>query len=196
MTYTAQNPEAKQPRLIGYSRVSTPDQSLAMQTDALAAAGCDRVFQDAGISGATSDRSGLQKALASLAQGDTLIVWKLDRLSRSLTDTIALLDDLTRRGIAFRSLTEPMLDSTSAVGRMVVQLFAVLAECERNLARERTKAGLAAAKKRGAKLGRPQRLTHDQLAHARQLIASGNEKRAVARLLGVDPATLRRRLSA
>ena len=139
--------------LIGYARVSTNDQSPQLQQDALAAAGCGECFTDT-ASGANGDRLGLRTALSACRAGDTLVVWKLDRLGRSLTHLVETIQSLDTRGVGFRSLQEQR-DTTTAGGRLIFHLFASLAEFERDLIRERTNAGLAAARARGRKGGRP-----------------------------------------
>jgi DNA invertase Pin-like site-specific DNA recombinase len=133
------------PMLIGYARVSTVDQNLALQRDALTEAGCQRIFTEQ-ISGAVADRPVLHDALEFARSGDTLIVWKLDRLARSMKQSIETIEDLRVRGIGFRSLTEA-LDTTTAQGRLVFHMFGARAEFERSLIRERTQAGLAAARR-------------------------------------------------
>ena len=172
----------------GYARVSTADQNLALQRDALTAAGCERIFTDT-MTGTSTERPGLTKALAALSAGDTLIVWKLDRLGRSLAYLVQLVADLGGRGIGFRSLSDP-IDTESAGGRLVLHIMGALAEFERSLIVERTQAGLQAAKKRGRKLGRPTKLTAAQAGHARALLASGEDGRTVARSFGVARSTL------
>jgi DNA invertase Pin-like site-specific DNA recombinase len=182
--------------MIGYARVSTEDQNLALQLDALRGAGCEDIFQDTG-SGADDGRKGLSQALAALASGDVLVVWKLDRLGRSLASLVGLVEALQGRGAGLKVLTGAgaSLDTTKPEGRFILGVFAALAEFERELIRERTKAGMAAAKRRGRHVGRPRKLTTHKLDHARQLIADGKETKAgAAALLGVDPVTLRRHL--
>jgi DNA invertase Pin-like site-specific DNA recombinase len=137
---------------IGYARVSTDDQTLDLQTDALLSAGCERLFQDK-ASGAKADRPGLSQALSFARKGDVLVVWRLDRLGRSLPELVRLVGELDSLGIGFESLTEK-IDASTAAGRLVFHVFAALAEFERNLIRERTHAGLAAARARGRKGGR------------------------------------------
>ena len=139
--------------LLGYARVSTADQNLALQRDALTEAGCQKIFTEQ-ISGAVTDRPALHEALAFARSGDTLIVWKLDRLARSMKQLIETIEELRLRGIGFRSLTEA-LDTTTAQGRLVFHMFGALAEFERSLIRERTQAGLAAARRAGRTGGRP-----------------------------------------
>ena len=173
---------------MGYARISTADQDLALQRDALAAAGCERIFTDT-ITGTSIDRPGLTKALAALSPGDTLIVWKLDRLGRSLSHLVTLIAELGERGVSFRSLSDP-IDTTSASGRLVMHMMGALAEFERSLIVERTQAGLQAAKRRGVKLGRPAKLTAAQVAHAKALLAAGENGRSVARSFGVARSTL------
>jgi DNA invertase Pin-like site-specific DNA recombinase len=181
--------------LVGYARVSTADQSLDLQRDALKAAGVERGFTDQ-ASGRLADRPGLAAALAALNCGDVLVVWKLDRLGRSLRHLVETVSALERRGIGLRVLSGG-IDTTSAAGRLVFGIFAALAEFEAELIRERTLAGLAAAKARGRSGGRPRALTTKQLHHARLLI---EEERAsikdVAATLGVARSTLYRALAA
>lgn len=139
---------------IGYVRVSDKDQSENLQIDALRAAGCDTIFGDHGVSGAITQRCGLDDMLTSLEAGDTLVVWKLDRLGRSTIHLLQLLSDLRDRGVEFQAITQG-IDTTTAVGRMLYGQLAVFAEYERSLISERTKAGMAAAKARGVHVGRP-----------------------------------------
>jgi DNA invertase Pin-like site-specific DNA recombinase len=178
--------------LIGYARVSTADQTLALQEDALRQAGCDKIFRDV-ISGAAAERPGLAEALAYARPGDVLVVWKLDRLGRSLAHLIDLVQQLDTRGIGLHSLHE-QLDTTSAGGRLIFHLFGALAEFERALIRERTVAGLAAARARGRVGGRPRRLTCEQVAMARRLIADGAAVVQVAAAFHVHRTTLYRAL--
>jgi DNA invertase Pin-like site-specific DNA recombinase len=138
---------------VGYARISTTDQTLNLQKDALAQAGCEQLFTDT-MSGAKAERPGLTEALAFMRSGDVLVVWKLDRLGRSLKNLIELLTKLDERGVGFRSLTES-IDTTTSSGKLIFHIFGALAEFERNLIRERTRAGLAAARARGRKGGRP-----------------------------------------
>ena len=172
----------------GYARVSTDDQKADLQIAALKAAGCRHVFTDT-ASGAASKRPELTRCLASLRAGDVLVVWKLDRLGRSLSHLVAVLTDLQKRGVAFRSLTEA-IDTESAAGRLMGHILGALAEFERALIVERTQAGLKAAKQRGQKLGRKPSLSDDQRKHARELLAKGESPAAVAKLLNVCRATL------
>lgn len=144
-------------RKVGYARVSTEEQKVDLQLNALKQAGCDQIFVDEGVSGAKADRVGLKKVLASLQPGDTLVVWRLDRLGRSLINLVSLMSELGSRGIEFYSLMEN-IDTTSAGGRLVFHLMAALAEFERSLISERTRAGMEAAKLRGIQVGRPRRI--------------------------------------
>lgn len=139
--------------LIGYARVSTHEQTLALQEDALKAASCDQLYKDI-VSGAQTERDGLDQALRYARRGDTLVVWRLDRLGRSLKHLLEVLTDLEQRGIGFRSLTES-IDTTTPGGKLIFHIFGALAEFERNLIRERTLAGQAAARARGRRGGHP-----------------------------------------
>ena len=177
----------------GYARVSTDDQNTALQLAALKRAGCTTLFTDEGLSGATVKRPALTRCLKALRPGDTLIVWKLDRLGRNLRDLITLLDELRTQGIKFRSLTEH-IDTETAAGRAMWQMIGVLAELERSLITERTRAGAKAAKSRGVKFGRKLKLTPQQKHHARQLLTQGMTVQEVASLLNVHRATLYRAL--
>jgi len=181
--------------LIGYARVSTHDQTPHLQMDALSGAACEKVFVEQ-ASGAQRDRPQLLAALdyARDGAGDILVVWKLDRLARSLSQLIETVEALDRRGIGLRSLTEA-IDTTSAGGRLVFHLFGAMAEFERELIRERTKAGLVAARARGRVGGRPASLSADDLVAARALLSDPTITVAdVARRLDVAPATLYRHL--
>ena len=177
----------------GYARTSTGDQTTAPQLAALQTARCSHIFEDRGISGATAQRPALRRCLRTLRAGDTLVVWKLDRLGRSLRDLIAMLDDLRERGVRFQSLTEA-IDTSTPTGRAMWQMIGVLAELERSLIAERTRAGVEAARRRGVKFGRKRKLSAGQIAHARELIAKGESRRYVAELLNVGRVTLYRAL--
>src|SRR3712207_3967728 len=155
--------------LIGYARISTLEQTLALQQDALTAAGCERLYTDT-ASGARTDRPGLEQALSNLRPGDTLVVWRLDRLGRSLEHLIATIRHLEQQGIHFRSLQE-QLDTATSGGKLVFHVFGALAEFERDLIRERTKAGLEAARARGRRGGRPRKLTSKKIEQLRTLAA-------------------------
>ena len=183
------------PMLIGYARVSTVDQNLGLQRDALTEAGCQKIFTEQ-MSGAVADRPALHDAVEFARSGDTLIVWKLDRLARSMKQLVETIETLRAKGIGFRSLTEA-LDTTTAQGRLVFHMFGALAEFERSLIRERTQAGLAAARRLGRKGGRPPKLTEDDLEAARALLANPDiGVTQIAHRLGVSPATLYRYIPA
>jgi DNA invertase Pin-like site-specific DNA recombinase len=179
-----------QTMLVGYARVSTLDQNLDLQLDALRAAGCEHIFSDR-TSGIRADRPGFRDALAYAREGDSVVVWKLDRLSRSLSHLIETVQELERRGIGFRSLTEA-IDTSSTGGKAIFPLFAALASVERSLIQERTKAGLAAARQRGRVGGRPKLMTNEKLQAAAKLLASGTSPREIADILGVLLPTLYR----
>lgn len=179
--------------LVGYARVSTQDQKTELQMDALKAVGCERVFVEK-ASGAQRDRPELKAALDYVRAGDTIVVWKLDRLARSLKQLIETVDDLQRREIGFRSLTEA-IDTTTPGGRLIFHIFAALAEFERSIIRERTMAGLLAARSRGRVGGRPRSLTEQDLQIARALLREHALSVAdIASRLGVTSSTLYRYL--
>jgi DNA invertase Pin-like site-specific DNA recombinase len=179
--------------LVGYARVSTLDQKPTLQIDALKAAGCTRIFTEK-ASGAQRERPELSAALDYIRQGDTLVVWKLDRLARSMRQLIETVEDLQSRGIELRSLTES-IDTATPGGRLVFHIFGALAEFERAVIRERTSAGLQAARERGKKGGRPRTLGPKDLAAAKALLADPAIRvEDVAARLKVSPATLYRHL--
>jgi DNA invertase Pin-like site-specific DNA recombinase len=178
---------------VGYARVSTIDQDPALQRDALAAAECVKVFEDC-ASGARADRAGLRAALDYVHDGDVLIVWKLDRLGRSLPHLIETVSALEKRGVGFRSITEA-IDTTTSGGRLVFHLFGALGQFERDLIQERTRAGLAAAAARGRKGGRKPVVTGDKLERARALIAKDLTVREAATRLKVGKTALYAALS-
>jgi DNA invertase Pin-like site-specific DNA recombinase len=179
--------------LVGYARVSTRDQSPDLQLDALRAAGCGRIFEET-ASGAQRDRPELAAALDYMRAGDSLVVWKLDRLARSTKQLIETVESLDRRGIGFRCLTQA-IDTATAGGRLVFTIFSAIAEFEREIIRERTRAGLAAARARGRTGGRPPALSPKDLAAARALLADpALTVTEIARTLGVAPATLYRHI--
>jgi DNA invertase Pin-like site-specific DNA recombinase len=155
--------------LIGYARVSTHDQSLDLQTDALKKAGCVKIYEDI-ESGAKTERKGLEEALQYIRPGDTLVVWRLDRLGRSLKDLIIRITELHDKNIGFKSITES-IDTTTSSGKLVFHIFGALAEFERDIIQERTHAGLQAARVRGNKGGRPKAVTPKKSAMARKLYA-------------------------
>ncbi len=178
--------------LVGYARVSTAEQTLALQEDALRMAGCEKIFTDT-MRGVRAERPGLAGALAFLRPGDVLVVWRLDRLGRSLKALIETLNGLEARGIGFKSLTE-QLDTTTSGGKLIFHVFGALAEFERDLIRERTQAGLAAARARGRRGGRPKKLgTPTKVAMAQALY---DDKRhsvtEICKTLGISRATLYR----
>jgi DNA invertase Pin-like site-specific DNA recombinase len=178
--------------IVGYARVSTEDQTLALQQDALQAAGCSRIFTDT-VSGAKAERPGLTQALDHLREGDTLVVWRLDRLGRSLANLIELMTLLDDRKIGFHSLTE-QIDTTTSGGKLIFHIFGALAEFERNLNRERTMAGLRAARARGRQGGRPRLLeSARKVAMAQTLYDDRNNSiRDICKTLGISRATLYR----
>jgi DNA invertase Pin-like site-specific DNA recombinase len=179
---------------IGYARVSTEEQDLRLQLDALRAASCDHIFRDNGVSAVSRDRPGLQRALSRLKPGDVLVVWKLDRLGRSLAHLIEVITDLRDAGIGLQSLQE-QIDTTSAGGRFYFHMLAALAEFERELIAERTRAGMSAAKRAGVQLGRPPKLSPADVSRARRDLAGGAALAALAARLGVSKATLKRAIN-
>ena len=174
---------------VGYVRVSTADQDVALQNDALTKAGVEKIFEDQGVSGSKTDRPGLKAALDYLREGDTLVVWKLDRLGRSMSHLLKTVSDLEERGVGFRSLTE-QIDTTTSAGRLVFGIFGALGQFERDLIRERTNAGLAAAAARGRKGGRPTAATPAKVAEARKHIARGLTVREAAARVKVGKTAL------
>lgn len=184
---------------VGYARVSTADQNPNLQLDALRSANCDRIFEER-ASGAQADRPELARALDHLRDGDTFVVWRLDRLGRSLKDLVRIVNELEARGVGFQSLQES-IDSTTPSGRLTFHIFASLAEFERELVRERTRAGLAAARSRGRRGGRPSVMTPKKLAVARALLKevdsdgkSAHTYESVAETIGVSRSTIYRAL--
>lgn len=178
---------------IGYARVSTSDQNLDLQIDALTSAGCTRIFKDK-ESGSVDDRCGLSEALEFVRPGDTLVVWKLDRLGRSIRHLIDTVTKLQEQQIGFKSLQEA-IDSNSPGGKLVFHLFAALAEFERAILVDRTKAGLAAARARGRVGGRPLKMEPHKIQIAKTLMAEpGHQVAVVAKTLGVSRSTLYRHL--
>ncbi|NOR62856.1 MAG: helix-turn-helix domain-containing protein [Rhodobacteraceae bacterium] len=175
---------------IGYARVSTEDQTTASQIDALTAAGCERVFEET-ASGAKTDRPVLAETIEYLREGDVLVAWRLDRVARSLPHLISLMDDLKQRGIGLRSLTE-QIDTTTASGKLIFHIFAALSEFERDIIRQRTRAGLVAARKRGRVGGRPRVMTAEKITAAKKLLASGEPAKDVATMLSISLPTLYR----
>jgi DNA invertase Pin-like site-specific DNA recombinase len=176
--------------LIGYARVSTQDQNLDLQIDALTKAGCEKLFDDK-TSGSRAERPGLSKALETLRTGDTLVVWKLDRLGRSVKNLVDLVAALQKQGIQFNSLTDA-IDTATPSGRFFFHVMASLAEMERELTIERTRAGLETARKLGRKGGRKRRMTDSKIESAKRLLADGVPLRDVALNLSVSIPTLYR----
>jgi DNA invertase Pin-like site-specific DNA recombinase len=176
--------------LIGYARVSTHEQTLNLQQDALTKAGCTKIFTDT-ASGAKTERIGLEEALTYVRKGDTLVVWRLDRLGRSLPHLITTMTDLEERGIGFKSLTEN-IDTTTSGGKLIFHIFGALAEFERNLIRERTQAGLTAARARGKTGGRPKVLTDRKLSIAKDLYDRRHPIAEILQTLKVSKATFYR----
>ncbi len=181
--------------LIGYARVSTVDQDVALQRDALHQAGCTRIFEDYGVSGVKTERPALLAALAYIREGDVLVVWKLDRLGRSLAHLITTVSDLEKRGVGLRSLTEA-IDTTTSGGRLIFHVFGALGQFERDVIRERTRAGLTAAAARGRKGGRKPVVTADKLKRARALRTQGLNVRETAKRLKVGKTALYEALAA
>src|ERR687885_2778915 len=174
--------------LIGYARVSTDDQNLDLQRDALEKAGCELIFDDM-VSGTKARRAGLEQALSHLREGDTLVVWRLDRLGRSLRHLIDTVTDLQERGIGFKSLTES-IDTTTSGGKLVFHIFGALAEFEREIIRERTRAGLLAARARGRRGGRPKALKDKKVAMAQALYNDKHNSIAeICKTLNISRAT-------
>jgi DNA invertase Pin-like site-specific DNA recombinase len=177
---------------IGYARVSTDDQNLDLQIAALEHAGCDRIFTDHGISGAQFSRPGLAAAMTALSAGDTFIVWRLDRLGRSLHKLIELVEGLGAKKVGFASLTES-IDTGSPGGTLIFHIMAALAQFERGLISERTKAGMLAAKARGKRVGRRRAMSERECVEARGLLTAYSTS-DVAQRYGVHPRTLLRSL--
>jgi DNA invertase Pin-like site-specific DNA recombinase len=181
--------------LIGYARVSTEDQKLHLQHDALESAGCDKTF-DEKVSGASAQPPARAELLEYARPGDVVVVWKLDRLGRSLRDLIEIVTALKERGIGLRSLHES-IDTTTPAGKLTFHVFAALSEFEADVLRERTRAGLAAARDRGKKLGRPRALSPEQVEMARTMMTNPNlSARQVAEQMGVHRSTLYRSVAA
>ncbi len=177
--------------LVGYARVSTQEQTLDLQKDALEKIGCTKIFSDV-ISGAKAERKGLQEALEYVREGDTLVVWRLDRLGRSLKHLIETITALQKRNIGFKSLTEN-IDTTTSGGKLIFHIFGALAEFERDIIRERTQAGLQAARARGRNGGRPKSLTGKRVAMAQELYQNKQNSIAdICKTLNISRATLYR----
>jgi DNA invertase Pin-like site-specific DNA recombinase len=181
--------------LIGYARVSTDDQDLAIQRASLKEVGCRRIYEEK-VSGATRDRLQLTRLLDQIREQDVLVVTRLDRLARSTHDLLEIAELLRDTGAGLRSIGEPWADTTSAAGRMVLTVFAGMAEFERALINQRTSSGRDAAMKRGVRFGRRPKLTTDQVALGQRLVDEGTSARQVAKMLRVHVATFYRALSA
>ena len=174
---------------IGYARISTEEQNLDLQIDALNDERCDTIYTDEGMSGASIERNGLSQAISAIGEGDTLVVWKLDRLGRSLGFLCELIEQLKNKGADFRSLTDG-IDTTTTGGKLVFHIMGALAEFERELIRERTKAGMESAKRRGKHIGRPPALSSAKILHMNELLNQNKTQSEVADLLGVSPNTV------
>ncbi|SEL66156.1 recombinase family protein [Nitrosovibrio tenuis] len=183
-------------RAIGYARVSTEDQHLDLQINALKLAGCSAIFEDQGVSATAKRRPGFEQALSSLQAGDVFVVWKMDRAFRSLKNALNILEEFENRAIEFRCLTED-IDTTTAMGKCMYQIRHAFSELERNLIRERTKAGMEAARQRGAHLGRPKKLSHPQIIRLQSLLQHQPNLTPVqiAAQFGVSSRTIYRALS-
>jgi len=176
--------------VIGYARVSTQDQNLDLQIEALTKAGCEKIFEDKTI-GSRAERPGLDNLLGILREGDTIIVWKLDRLGRSVKNLVDLVGDLHKKGAQFKSLTDA-IDTGTTLGRFFFHIMASLAQMERELTVERTRAGLEVARQLGRKGGRKRQMTDSKIESAKKLLANGVPPRDVAKNLGVSVPTLYR----
>jgi DNA invertase Pin-like site-specific DNA recombinase len=180
--------------LIGYARVSTQDQKLDLQIDALKKAGCEKIFTDV-ASGSKNERVGLMQCMEYLRPGDCLVVWKIDRLGRSLTHLVRMIEELGERGVGFTSLNDPGFDTQAATGKLLFSIMAALATFERDLISERTKAGLVAARARGRVGGRPKAMTAEKIKKAEALMDQGLKVGEVAKVIGVGKSTLQAAMS-
>lgn len=182
--------------IIGYARVSTQEQNLDLQLDALKLAGCNKIYRDQGVSAVARYRPGFEAALNALSTGDIFVVWKLDRAFRSLIDTLTVLEKLEKQNIEFRCLTEPF-DTTTPMGICMYQIRGVFAELERNFIRERTRAGIVAARKRGKVIGRPRKLTTEQIKQIERRLKSKPyvTRSQLSNNLGISTRTLSRALN-
>lgn len=182
-------------RVLGYARVSTEEQHLDLQVDALQDAGCIHVYSDQGISAVAKYRKGFEDVLTELQPGDVLVIWKMDRAFRSLRHALDVLEQLENRDIQFRSLTD-QIDTTTPMGKCMYQIRNAFAELERNLISERTKAGMAAARKRGKHIGRPKKLTNKQIEWARGQLSEQSPATisSISKKLDISPKTLKRYL--
>jgi DNA invertase Pin-like site-specific DNA recombinase len=179
---------------IGYARVSTGDQKLSVQLEALKKAGCARIFREK-ASGSYRDRPELNRMLDQLREGDVVAVWRLDRLARSTRNLLEIVEAIGAAGARFQSLSEPWADTTTHAGRMIMTIFAGIAEFERDLIRERTGAGRRDAQRRGVRFGRPRKMNAEQRELAKRLLKEGKSVREVAHTFSVHPATLYRILA-
>jgi DNA invertase Pin-like site-specific DNA recombinase len=176
---------------IGYARVSTLEQNLDLQMQALKKAGCRRIFREK-VSGASRERPECQRMIDQLRHGDTVIVWKLDRLARSTRDLLEAIETIRQAGARFQSLSEPWANTASHTGKLIMTVFAGIAEFERDLIRERTSVGREAARRRGTHFGRPRKLNSEQIKLARRLIDEGQSIREIADTFNVHTATIYR----
>ncbi len=195
--YKEQNCITRNPgHIIGYARVSTEDQHLDLQLNALKLSGCSTIFEDHGVSATAKLRPGFEQALTSLQAGDVFVVWKMDRAFRSLKNALDILEEFENRAVAFRCLTEN-IDTTTAMGKCMYQIRHAFSELERNLIRERTKAGMEAARQRGVHIGRPRKLSHVQITHAQNLLQGQSDitPAQIANQFDVSPRTIYRALS-
>jgi DNA invertase Pin-like site-specific DNA recombinase len=176
---------------IGYARVSTPEQNLDLQLRALKKSGCKRIFQEK-VSSTGRKRLEFLRMLDQIREGDTIIVWKLDRLARSTRELLETVETIGEAGARFQSLSEPWADTTTHAGKMIMTVFAGIAEFERELIRERTAAGREAARSRGVRFGRPRKLNSEQEQLARRLIGEGKPVSEVAKTFNVHAATIYR----
>lgn len=183
-------------RVLGYARVSTEEQHLDLQIDALEAAGCIRIYSDQGISAVAKYRKGFEEVLTELQSGDVLVIWKMDRAFRSLRHALDILEQFENRDIQFRSLTD-QIDTTTPMGKCMYQIRNAFAELERNLISERTKAGMEAARKRGKHIGRPNKLTSEQIEWARVQLSEKPEATitGISKELDISAKTLKRHLN-
>jgi len=181
---------------IGYARVSTEDQSMDLQLDALRNAGCDTIFQDDGVSAVAKHRPGFEQAMRRMKAGDVLVIWKMDRAFRSLKNALDTPEEFEQRNLSFRCITEN-IDTTTALGICFFQIRHSFSELERNLIRERTRAGMAAAKARGVPMGRPRKMSDSDVQQALEILIRQphTSKASLAKYFGVSTRTIRRRLS-
>lgn len=180
--------------LIGYARVSTSEQSLDLQINALKAAGCEKIYRDLGVSAITKTREGFEEAITSMQRGDVLVIWKFDRAFRSVRNALDILEEFEHRGIEFKCLTEA-IDTTTPMGKCMYVIRNAFAELERNIISERTKAGLDAARQKGVKLGRKRKLSGDDYDFIMTLKAQHYTHKKIAKALNVSMRTLSRTLN-